>query len=69
MTKLVRSLLLAAAPMLFGGCVVAHHPFPGGYSRHALSHHDCPPGHQWSDGSCHSQGKGHDRHKHGGKHH
>jgi hypothetical protein len=22
----------------------------------------CPPGHQWSDGQCHSRGKGHDKH-------
>ncbi len=40
------------------GCVIV----PGrGQSRSAVSAKKCPPGHVWSDGACHSTGKGHDR--------
>jgi hypothetical protein len=27
---------------------------------HVKSEKRCPPGHAWSDGGCHSRGKGHD---------
>ena len=40
-------------------CVVHHH----GRSN-ARAGGDCPPGHRWSDGNCHSSGKGHDPNKH-----
>jgi hypothetical protein len=38
------------------GCVgVVHVP-----KAHVKSEKRCPPGHEWSDGECHSRGKGHD---------
>jgi hypothetical protein len=43
------------------GCMV-HLPLAS--SRSAASSQKCPPGHQWSDGSCHDRGKGHDPAKH-----
>lgn len=57
--------LLAAALMvaiLGTGCVFVS-PRPAGRGS-AVSARKCPPGHQWSDGSCHSRGKGHDPAKH-----
>ena len=32
-----------------------------GQARSAVSAKKCPPGHVWSDGACHTTGKGHDR--------
>jgi len=40
------------------GCVVVP---ARGVSRSAVSSKKCPPGHVWSDGQCHSKGKGHDK--------
>jgi hypothetical protein len=52
-------ILLAAALALAvagTGCVVV----APRSSRSAASAKRCPPGHQWSDGRCHSTGKGND---------
>ena len=43
------------------GCVVVG---PRRTYRSASSAERCPPGHQWSDGRCHSKGKGNDPAKH-----
>lgn len=47
----------AAIAFLGGGCIIVPGPRVG-------VHKACPPGHQWSDGRCHSKGKGHDPGKH-----
>lgn len=39
------------------GCAIVH---PHGSSA-GLSAKKCPAGHVWSDGACHSKGKGHDK--------
>ena len=56
--KLVLAAALALA-ITGSGCVVidGHHRS----SSAALSSKQCPPGHVWSDGSCHTKGKGHER--------
>lgn len=55
--RLALAALLAVA--LSGtGCVIVP---ARGQSRAAVSAKRCPPGHVWSDGACHSRGKGHDR--------
>lgn len=50
---------LTAFFVLEAGCAVVP-----GRSRSAASADKCPPGHRWSDGRCHSTGKGHDPEKH-----
>jgi hypothetical protein len=56
MNKLTAALVVVA---LFGtGCMVR---VPGATHRSGASADKCPPGHVWSDGQCHSQGKGHDK--------
>ena len=47
-----------ASMVLCTGCPMmkAQHQGP----KAAAKAEKCPPGHVWSDGSCHSQGKGHD---------
>ncbi len=64
---IVRHVLLAAfvVSLSLPGCIVVRHPVQGAGPRAA----DCPPGHVWSDGQCHAQGKGHDPNKHQGKGH
>ncbi len=60
----MKAIVLAAVTVfaaLGTGCVVAR---PAGKSSSAASAGKCPPGHQWSDGRCHSTGKGHDPAKH-----
>ena len=51
---------LAAAAILGTGCVGVVH-VPGAHSE-GVKAKKCPPGHEWSDGQCHSRGKGHDKH-------
>ena len=47
---------------------VVHHDEPARTREVHVVHHEgggggnCPPGHRWSDGKCHSTGKGHDPH-------
>ena len=53
--------LAAVLGLVSTGCMV-HLPLAS--SRSAASSQTCPPGHQWSDGSCHDKGKGHDPAKH-----
>ncbi len=57
--KLLAIAALAAACVLETGCAVVP-----ARSRSAASADECPPGHRWSDGRCHSTGKGHDPDKH-----
>lgn len=52
---------LAALALLGTGCVLA---VPVHRSSSAASSDSCPPGHRWSDGTCHDKGKGHDPAKH-----
>lgn len=52
----VLALALAGA-----GCVVVPAPRGKAAKHSTVSAKKCPPGHQWSDGACHSKGKGHDR--------
>jgi hypothetical protein len=47
---------VAAAAILGTGCVGV----VGVHSSGAKASKKCPPGHEWSDGQCHSTGKGHD---------
>jgi hypothetical protein len=47
----------AAMALLGSGCIIVPGPRVG-------VRKSCPPGHQWSDGRCHSTGKGHDSEKH-----
>ncbi len=56
--KLAAFLALAVAAT---GCVIV--PGHGQYrsATSASSAKKCPPGHAWSDGACHSTGKGHDK--------
>jgi hypothetical protein len=59
----MKTLALAAAlALVTSGCLVV----PPRSSRAAVKSDrgggkPCPPGHLWSDGQCHSKGKGHDR--------
>lgn len=53
---------LASLTVLSTGC--SHQTMFYGHSSSALSSSHCPPGHRWSDGKCHDQGKGHDPAKH-----
>jgi hypothetical protein len=54
--------VLAASSLLATGCAIH---VPGVHtSRSAVSSEKCPPGHMWSDGTCHDKGKGHDPAKH-----
>ena len=55
--KILAAAVLALA-VAGSGCVIVP---ARGASRSAVSAKRCPPGHQWSDGACHSRGKGHDR--------
>jgi hypothetical protein len=61
MKTLALAALLATA-LATSGCVVVGPPRS---SRAAVKSDRggkaCPPGHLWSDGQCHSKGKGHDR--------
>lgn len=57
MMKILVATLLALT-VAGTGCVVVG---PRKTYRSASSAEKCPPGHQWSDGRCHSKGKGHDR--------
>lgn len=55
---------LAALVLSTSGCVLVG---PGRSSRAPVKADRgggkaCPPGHVWSDGQCHSRGKGHDKH-------
>ncbi|BDG02139.1 hypothetical protein [Anaeromyxobacter oryzae] len=53
---------LAAAALLSTGCMIH---VPGvAHTSAPVSAQKCPPGHQWSDGTCHDKGKGHDPAKH-----
>lgn len=45
------------AALSFSACLVVG-------PRRATTPKSCPPGHTWSDGQCHSKGKGHDPAKH-----
>jgi hypothetical protein len=54
--RLVLALLVLA--IAGTGCVVVP---ANGHVRSAVSAKKCPPGHVWSDGACHSRGRGHDR--------
>jgi hypothetical protein len=49
---------LIAFAVAGSGCIVVHHPRG---ARSGVSSQRCPPGHQWSDGRCHSTGHGGDR--------
>jgi hypothetical protein len=48
---------VAAVAVLGTGCVIV--PARANH-RSEASGKRCPPGHEWSDGRCHDQGKGHD---------
>jgi hypothetical protein len=55
--------ILLAVALVVGiagtGCVVV--PARHAHRSEASSvKKKCPPGHEWSDGRCHSKGKGHD---------
>ncbi len=50
-----------AAAFLSTGCMIR---VPVAHTSAPVSARKCPPGHQWSDGTCHDKGKGHDRAKH-----
>jgi hypothetical protein len=52
---------LAALAIAGTGCVGVVH-VPGVHAEGAKAK-KCPPGHEWSDGQCHSRGKGHDKHR------
>lgn len=56
------SAVVAAVALSASGCVIVGPPRS---SRAAVKSDrggkPCPPGHTWSDGRCHSKGKGHDR--------
>jgi hypothetical protein len=59
----LRAMRLALAALLVvalsgTGCVIVP---AGGHTRSAVSAKKCPPGHVWSDGACHSTGRGHDK--------
>jgi len=64
---LFRVALTSVIFLLASGCVVARHPHGLSSNSSALESQSCPPGHRWSDGRCHSKGKGHDPGKHGKK--
>lgn len=66
-TPALRPALVLLFSLSLTGCVfVPHgHPFSSNSSALTGSPEDCPPGHRWSDGRCHSKGKGHDKDKHG----
>lgn len=49
---------LAIAALLGAGCMVRVTPAT---HRSGAAAEKCPPGHVWSDGQCHGQGKGHDK--------
>jgi hypothetical protein len=55
----MKSLLaaLAALAIVGSGCVGVV-----GVHSSGAKVKKCPPGHEWSDGQCHSRGKGHDKH-------
>jgi hypothetical protein len=57
----MKTLLAALAAVAIAGgttgCVGVVH-VPGAHAVKAEKR--CPPGHEWSDGECHSKGKGHD---------
>ncbi len=55
--RLALAALLAVA-IAGTGCVIVP---ANGHARSAVAAKKCPPGHAWSDGACHSTGKGHDR--------
>jgi hypothetical protein len=54
---------LFAVAITTSGCVGVVR-VPGVHASAAESGKKCPPGHEWSDGSCHAKGKGHDPEKH-----
>ncbi len=53
---------LAALAIAGTGCVGVVVP---GVHASGVKAKKCPPGHEWSDGQCHSKGKGHDPGKKG----
>jgi hypothetical protein len=65
--------LLLSAVVIFGlvgsGClwVPMKTTRSGRASALTARNESCPPGHRWSDGRCHSTGKGHDPAKHASK--
>ena len=61
MKTLVASVMAVA--LLGTGCIVHGGPVYRRSSSCAVAApaKSCPPGHRWSDGRCHSKGKGHDR--------
>jgi hypothetical protein len=54
---------LAVVAIATTGCVGVVR-VPGVRASAAESGKKCPPGHEWSDGTCHDKGKGHDPAKH-----
>ncbi len=55
--RLALAALLAVA-IAGTACVIVP---ANGHARSAVAAKKCPPGHAWSDGACHSTGKGHDK--------
>jgi hypothetical protein len=51
---------LAALAVLGTGCVIV----PRGHLRQGVAAERCPPGHQWSDGSCRERGHGREKRHH-----
>jgi hypothetical protein len=63
MKTLALAAVLLSVALSASGCVLVGPPRS---SRAAVRSDQgggkpCPPGHLWSDGQCHSKGKGHDR--------
>lgn len=61
---MARTALAVIALALLGTACVVHTPFARTHSASSAQPERCPPGHRWSDGTCHSTGKGHDPNKH-----
>jgi hypothetical protein len=61
-TKMRTLLAALALSAVATGCMVRV-PGVAVSSPVVASERKCPPGHVWSDGQCHSKGKGHDKHQ------